>query len=137
MSARDRVSFSGVIVVLWIKNLSLHLAAKGGSSFMAWSITGSPPHNVSSSIGIHDTFQRSRRLTLDLDALTRLHPTGIWSYAVQLRDHTESISNLESNSKHLRMEADLGSGGLNFERHGLDIVIRDRQSAFHGLGERP
>lgn len=45
ISARDRVSFSGVIVVLWIKNLSLHFAANGGSSFIAWSMTGSPPHN--------------------------------------------------------------------------------------------
>jgi hypothetical protein len=25
--------------VLWIRNLSLHLAAKAGSSFMAWSMT--------------------------------------------------------------------------------------------------
>lgn len=35
------------------------------------------------------------------------------------------------------MGTDLGSGGLNFERHGLDIVIRDRQSAFYGLSKRP
>jgi hypothetical protein len=34
------------------------------------------------------------------------------------------------------MEADLGSGGLNFERHGLDIVIRYRESAFYRLSER-
>jgi len=35
------------------------------------------------------------------------------------------------------MGTDLGSGGLDFERHGLDIVIRDRQSAFYGLSKRP
>ena len=35
------------------------------------------------------------------------------------------------------MGTDLGSGGLNFERHRLDIVIRDRQSAFYSLSKRP
>jgi len=32
-------SLSGVIMVLWMRNLSLHLAFRGGSSLMAWSIT--------------------------------------------------------------------------------------------------
>ena len=47
MSERDSVSSSGTIEVLWIKNLSWHLAASGGSSFMAIRKTRvSPPHNV-------------------------------------------------------------------------------------------
>ena len=33
------VSFSGVITVLWIRNLSLHLAFGGGSSFIACNMT--------------------------------------------------------------------------------------------------
>ena len=39
MSCRGSVSFSEVIRVLWIKNLSLHLAAVGGSSFIGCSMT--------------------------------------------------------------------------------------------------
>ena len=63
MSARYRVSFSGVMVVLLIKNPSLHLAANGGSSFMACSRTGSPPRNVNSSFEIRGMLQGSTRLT--------------------------------------------------------------------------
>ena len=46
MLERYKVSFWGVMIMLLIKNLSSHLAANGGSSLMACSITGAPPHNV-------------------------------------------------------------------------------------------
>lgn len=39
MSASESCSLSGVMLVLWIRNLSLHLALSGGSSFIACSIT--------------------------------------------------------------------------------------------------
>lgn len=39
ISLREPVSFSGVISVLWMRNLSLHLVLRGGSSFIACSIT--------------------------------------------------------------------------------------------------
>ncbi len=39
ISCKERDSFSGVTMVLWIKNLSLHFAERGGSSFIACSIT--------------------------------------------------------------------------------------------------
>ena len=70
----------------------------------------------------HGALQRSTRLTLNFDALTRLHSAGIRSYAIQLWD-TRTISTFEPNTKRPGMVADLGSGGLNFERHRLDIVI--------------
>ena len=82
-------------------------------------------------------FQRSTRLTLNLYALTRLYPTRIRSHAVQLRIIGESISDLEWGIKEHEMETDLGSCSFDFECHGLDIVIRDRKSAFYGLSKRP
>lgn len=39
MSCSGKVSFSGVMAVLWMRNLSLHFASSGGSSFIAWSMT--------------------------------------------------------------------------------------------------
>lgn len=41
ISLRGADSLSGVITVLWMRNLSLHLVLRGGSSFIACSITGS------------------------------------------------------------------------------------------------
>ena len=98
MSERDRVSFSSVIMVLWITSLSLHLVANVDSSFTARR-TYSPPHGARSSVGMCDTFQQGAQLTSDIDALTGLQPTGMWSYIVELRDQTASINTLESNSR--------------------------------------
>lgn len=65
MSERDRVSFSGVMVVLWIRNLSLHLVANGGSSFMACSMTSSPPQIVNKAV--RDTWHVSAKHTTHLE----------------------------------------------------------------------
>src|SRR5260221_12983112 len=39
MSANGNVSLSGVMMVVWMRNLSLHFVLRGGSSLSAWSIT--------------------------------------------------------------------------------------------------
>lgn len=39
MSRKGMPSFSGEMIVLWIKNLSLHAADAGGSSLFASSVT--------------------------------------------------------------------------------------------------
>jgi hypothetical protein len=64
ISCSGRVSFSEVMSVLWIKNLSLHLAAVGGSSFKGCSITAG---QVSQSRGEHrPTHQRRQHSPLAL-----------------------------------------------------------------------
>jgi hypothetical protein len=53
-----------VMVVLWIRNLSLHFTANGGSSFMACSMTGSPPHIIGGPV--RDTWRVSTKHTTHL-----------------------------------------------------------------------
>ena len=123
MSERDSVSFSGVMVVLWIRNLSLHFAANGGSSFMACSMTSPAPHNVNSPVG-HTWRVSTKRTTYhgprhydqvlpDLHSVSR-STTG---------DHTEMISTFEWGTSSGERGTDPGSCGLNFERNRLDVVI--------------
>ena len=129
MSCSDNVSFSGVIRVLCIRNLSLHLAARGGSSFIACSMTGKGPSVV-------DTTKAQRRetRTLYFNTLPRLHSPRIGSDTVQLG------SFIWSETENTRIDRGplehLGRGCLDLEGHGLRIRVLDSQCSFHMHGER-
>ena len=137
MSERDSVSFSGVMVVLWIRNLSLHFVANGGSSFMACSMTGSPPHTVDAPVrdtwriwtnhATHLAPQRSDQAPPDPNLAS--HNTA--------SDDMKLISTLASGAKEPKTGTDLWSSGLNFERNRLHIVVGDLEGTFCGLSKRP
>ena len=68
-------SLSGVMAIDCTRNLSLHLASSGGSSFIAWSRTGQA---ISMDISLVCEYRR----TLNFDFMTRLNAPRIWSHAI-------------------------------------------------------
>lgn len=134
MSGWVRASFPGGRATLWTINLSLHLASNGGSSSMACNVTGSPPQNVISPV---ENGRRKHTTHLEAQGFDRapLGPNLVLRSTA--RDGMVSISTLESGTKNLGIETDPGSRCLNPECHGLGIVVRDRESAFYALSERP
>ena len=49
----------------------------------------------------------------------------------------ESMSILKRGTKDLRMDTNLGSCGLYPKRHGLGIVVQNREGAIHVPSKRP
>ena len=118
--------------MLWMRNLSLHFALMGRSSFIAWSITVERTRTAQSpSTAKRKVVPRTR----DLDGLARFYPPGVRPYTVKLQrgeGRPYSAPNLVSIAC---ARAHLGGGRLDFECDGLRIVVRDLEGTFNRLGE--
>lgn len=79
MSCRARFSLSGVMIVLWMRNLSLHFVFSGGSSLSACSITAT--RSPVSPQPCHPPW-RQRALTRHIDAFPGLDSARVRAHAV-------------------------------------------------------
>jgi hypothetical protein len=90
---------------------------------MACSMTSAPPHNTDRPV--ENVWRAPTKHTTDLGLQRSAQAPPDLNSAVHstAKDHKKSIRVPESSAENPLMKTDLGSCGLNFERHRLDIVI--------------
>lgn len=122
-SCRSLVSFSGVMRVLWIRNLSLHLVDKGGSSFIGCSITIEDVSKVEHGLNTRHIPETS---TLSPGSILPEFGRTQYNYGIyKPQEHPP-----------LYLSAHLGRSGLDFECYRLSIFVRDSQDLLDELRKR-
>jgi len=111
ISASGKVSLSGVMIVLWMRNLSLHFMCFGGSSLRAWSITKSDEW-----CWIESDYCCAQGLTRHIDTLSRVNPARVWTDAVKLERYKRS-------SSHKKDIPTLGAVVLTLNATGCELLF--------------